>query len=66
MMVATEDADQNSLTIKINSEATKMRLNFAKDVKLVGDIDLLTYLRFKRRRDGLPTEMVKILEEPIV
>ena len=66
MMVATEDADQNSLTIKINSEATQMRLNFAKDVKLVGDIDLLTYLRFKRRRDGLPTEMVKILEEPIV
>ena len=65
-MVATEDADQNSLTIKINSEATKMRLNFAKDVKLVGDIDLLTYLRFKRRRDGLPSEMVKFLEEPIV
>jgi len=65
-MVATEDADQNSLTIKINSEATKMRLNFAKDVKLVGDIDLLTYLRFKRRRDGLPSEMVQFLEEPIV
>jgi hypothetical protein len=51
ILVATEDEEQNSLTINLSPDFSEMKLNFAKECKLVGDIDLLNYLSFKKRRD---------------
>ena len=54
------------MSVNIDPDENSMRMKFARDVKLVGDIDLLSHLRFKRRRDGLPRELVKLMESPIL
>ena len=60
LLLATPDNSKNSMSIKLNSNSTKVWSSFAQPVNIVGDIDTLRKFRLSRDFDLLPEPVRKL------
>ena len=48
IIVSTPDTPKNTMSIKVNSNATSLHLRLAKSISLFGDMDILIYLQLHK------------------
>jgi hypothetical protein len=61
LIVASSDDAQNSLSIRLKPDNTKIWLSFAKPFKVIGDIDSVLHLKFSRSPGILPSRVEELL-----
>ena len=65
IIVATEEHPENSVKMESNIAHTEIRMKFAKDIKLFGDLEVLQRLNLTKDLQILPEEVQILLKNSL-
>lgn len=61
ILVATEEHPDNFIRVRANPEHTELGVSFRREIKVLGDLEVLARLNTKMHFNGLPTEVLELL-----
>lgn len=61
VLVATEESPENFIKVQANPAHTELSVSFRKEIKVLGDLEVLARLNTKMHFNGLPTEVLELL-----